>query len=461
MNSRAQAAILLSKVLPGTGPNKSLSEVLSNADLIEDESFIREMCFGTLRWRSRLQAIANQLLRKSFRPKDSDVNWLLLLGLYQLLYLRTPDHAAIGETVEAAKQFNKKWACAVINGVLRSFQRNKEDIISALPTDADIQTAHPKWLSTKIQYAWPQHWQAILDQNNQQAPMSLRINSQYTDRDDYLELLSQLDPPSQLEPSLQEAETEPFIATALKHSPVGIQLKQACGVDKLPHFYDGWVSVQDEAAQLATLFLDPQANERILDACAAPGGKSCHILEKCPDIDELVAIDISETRNQRIFENLDRLNLDATVITADIAITSQWWDNKHFDRILLDAPCSATGVIRRHPDIKWLRREKDIQALAILQLELLQICWQTLKVGGELLYSTCSILPDENGRIVKSFLALQKDAEAIPLLSSGNLTSFSDDESSVVGLGLQLFPTKNGHDGFFYAKFRKLISESP
>ncbi|MBL4866043.1 MAG: 16S rRNA (cytosine(967)-C(5))-methyltransferase RsmB [Pseudomonadales bacterium] len=452
MNSRTQAALCLNKVLPGAGPNRSLSEVLSKADLSEDEAFIREMCFGVLRWRNRLQAIVNQLLRKPFKPKDSDINWLLLLGLYQLLYLRTPDHAAIGETVEAAKQLKKKWACAVLNGVLRGFQRNKQELLAALSQDINIQTAHPKWLTDKIKQAWPNHWQGILEQNNQQAPMSLRVNTRRTNREHYLRLLSNDD--------------NCIAAKPLAHSPEGIQLEQACVVDKLPHFSDGWVSVQDEAAQLATLFLAPQANDRILDACAAPGGKTCHILEKCPDLKELVAVDISEVRNRRVTENLNRLQLEATVLSADIAAPELWQDDETFDRILLDAPCSATGVIRRHPDIKWLRREKDIAVLVKQQLELLLICWQKLKIGGELLYCTCSILPDENEMVVTSFLALQADAQPMALYGEkelslfSNESAFSDEESCAVGMGLQLFPTHNGHDGFFYAKFKKRLDNN-
>ena len=427
--------------------------MLNQTTISDDEPFVREMCFGALRWRNRLQAIANQLLRKPFRPKDSDINWLLLLGLYQLLYLRTPDHAAIGETVEAARQLKKKWACAVLNGVLRGFQRNKDEILAALPEGANIQSAHPKWLTTRIKEAWPEHWQGILEQNNQQAPMSLRVNIQKTNREDYLQLLAE-DP-------------TPIDATPLALSPMGIQLTQACSVEKLPHFSEGWVSVQDEAAQLATLFLNPQANDRVLDACAAPGGKTCHILETCPELQEMVAIDISEARNRRVTENLNRLQLEATVISANIADTNKWWDSEPFDRILLDAPCSATGVIRRHPDIKWLRRESDIAVLAKQQLELLETCWQTLKVGGELLYSTCSILPDENQKIVTSFLAQQKDAESIMLYEDTTLgkdkaladlwrqNTISKEHACIEGMTLQLFPTQAGHDGFFYAKFKK------
>lgn len=442
MNSRTHAALLLNQVLPANGPNKSLSEVLSNANLSQDGSFVREMCFGTLRWRTRLQAIADQLLLKSFKPKDNDINWLVLLGLYQLLYLRTPDHAAIGETVEAAKQLKKKWACGVINGVLRGFQRNKNDLLTALPPSIHIQTAHPKWLSDKIEKAWPTHWQQILAQNNQQAPMSLRTNKRKTSRKHYLDLLTQEEPILQAKP--------------LQYSNVGLQLEHACDVDALPHFRDGWISVQDEAAQLATQFLAPQANERILDACAAPGGKTCHILETCPDIKELVAIDISESRNRRVTENLNRLNLDATVLSADIAALDQWWDKQLFDRILLDVPCSATGVIRRHPDIKWLRKESDIAILAKRQLELLQICWQTLKIGGELLYCTCSVLPEENEMIINAFLTQQSGAQAMMLAEGKELSLFSNEESITNGLGLQLFPCQDGHDGFFYAKLIKL-----
>jgi 16S rRNA (cytosine967-C5)-methyltransferase len=283
----------------------------------------------------------------------------------------------------------------------------------------------------KLRHNWPHDWQAILETNNTQAPMTLRVNARRFNRDAYLDLLC--------EAGIQ--------AQATRFSPHGIQLAAPVPVDRLPYFADGAVSVQDEAAQLCTTLLDLAPGQRVLDACAAPGGKTCAILEACESLSEVVAIDESADRLPRIEENLTRLDLNATVQQADAANTDQWWDGQFFDRILLDVPCSATGVIRRHPDIKLLRRESDIVPLATIQLGLLNALWQTLKPGGRLVYATCSVFPQENHRIILRFLKQTDDA----VLLEPDLLWGRDTDA-----GRQLLPVPQGHDGFFYAVLEKL-----
>ncbi len=396
-----------------------------------DRALLQELLYGTLRWQLRLEAILTPLLKKPMRAKDADVQSLMLIGLYQLLYMRTPDHAAVGATVSATKGLKKPWAKGLCNAVLRNFQRQSDELIELADEDDGHRVSHPAWLLTEIKQAYPDDWQAIVQANNQYPPMMLRVNRRHQNRDEYLA-------------KLQAVGIE---ATAFEHGDEGVLLSKPQDVSRLPGFDQGHVSVQDGAAQLAVPLLQLEAGHNVLDACAAPGGKTAHALEIMPDLASMTAIDEAEDRVERLEQTLTRLNLQAKVITADASEPDQWWDGKPFDRILLDAPCSATGVIRRHPDIKALRRASDIDVLVALQASILQALWPLLAQGGVLLYVTCSVLPRENQHQVQRFLESQDDAQEIKLAVDWGLER---------AVGRQILPGDSGMDGFYYACLRKL-----
>jgi 16S rRNA (cytosine967-C5)-methyltransferase len=368
---------------------------------------------------------------KPLKGKQRVGHFLILVGIYQVKHTRIPDHAAVSETVAATKPLKCDFLRGLINGVLRNVQRNlaKDDaaeIAAKLPDP--IKYSHPSWFIKKVQNAYPDQWQEILNANLERPPMWLRVNQRHHNVTEYLALLEQAEIPVALVDDKSSA----------------IKLVAAVDVNKLPGFIDGWISVQDGAAQQAAILLDTQAGDFVLDCCAAPGGKTCHILELTPDLAKMTAIDIEESRLLRVKENLSRLNLSAEVITADAA-SQEWWDGQLFDRILLDAPCSATGVIRRHPDIKWLRKAEDIEKLAILQQQILKNIWSLLKPGGTLLYATCSILPEENIQQIEEFLSENNNAK---------LVSITNEKTDI---GWQILPNEQSMDGFYYAKLEKTI----
>lgn len=423
---RAAAARCLQAIANG----QSLSRELPKAEQKvkhEQRPLLRELCYGSLRQFWRLEALAGQCLSKPFKTKDEDLLMLLCLGIYQLEYMRIPAHAAINTTVNACKSLRKDWAKGLTNAVLRRYQRERDSLLADL-TAAEA-CAHPDWLFDAIHEAWPEQAESILDANNQHPPLCLRNNARQQSREQYLAMLAGAG----------------IDALACDVAANGIRLRQAVDVKVLPGFADGCVSVQDESAQLCAEILQPGAGMRVLDACAAPGGKSCHLLETQPEL-ALTCIDIDETRLERVRENLARLQLAAELITGDAATPDQWWTGEAFDQILLDAPCSATGVIRRNPDIKLHRRASDIPALANTQLGLLKALWPTLKSGGQLLYATCSILPAENEGVVERFLAEQGDAQHQALAGDWGVER---------QLGRQLFPVNDKHDGFYYALLSK------
>jgi 16S rRNA (cytosine967-C5)-methyltransferase len=395
-----------------------------------DKSLLQELCFGCVRWQPRLQILAAALMDKPLKPKDADIQALLLLGLYQLIFMRVPDHAAINSCVEASKRLKKPWASRLLNGVLRNFQRRRAALEQDLATDALYQYSHPLWLLEALSQAWPEHWQAILGANNEHPPMTLRVNQRVLSRDDYAG-------------KLKAAGVE---ATATPHSPVGLTLTKPADPLQLPGYSAGEFSVQDEAAQLAAVLLDLAPGQRVLDACCAPGGKTCHILEQEPELASVTALDVEAERLKTVQENLTRLSLDANLVAADAADPASWWDGEPFDRILLDAPCSATGVIRRHPDIKLLRRPSDIAKLAALQLQLLEAAWTCLKPGGRLVYATCSVMPQENEQVIAQFVNKVDDVEYLPIDQAWGVAR---------PYGRQLFPQPGGHDGFYYACLHK------
>jgi 16S rRNA (cytosine967-C5)-methyltransferase len=369
----------------------------------------------------------NRLIDKPL--KNDEVKALILTGLYQLGYMRVKAHAAVSETVQAAK--NTPWAKSLINAVLRNYLRRKDELELSVKTAETATYSHPEWLIRRLQNDWPDCFEKILSENNRQAPMILRVNQKKTTREKYLHLLA--------EQSIQ--------AQGFAYNQTGICLDNPIAIERLPKFTEGWISVQDGAAQLAAELLDVQAGQRILDVCAAPGGKTAHILELQPNLAELVAVDIDETRMLRVKDNLDRLGLPAALQVADAARPGQWWDGKPFDRILLDAPCTATGVIRRHPDIKILRQPEDIAKVAAQQKAILSAIWPLLARNGVLLYATCSVLKQENEAQIQMFLNEHTDAQEWAFEPAG----WGIAEQN----GRQILPGDSDMDGFYYARIVK------
>ncbi|MDN6855317.1 16S rRNA (cytosine(967)-C(5))-methyltransferase RsmB [Pseudomonas sp. CAN2814] len=433
-NPRLAAARALAAVLAGRASlGSSLPTQLENVEP-RDRGLVQELAFGSARWQPRLSTLAARLLQKPFKAGDRDVEALLLVGLYQLLYTRIPPHAAIGETVGCADKLKKPWAKGLLNAVLRRAQRESEALLAEVDKDPAARLAHPRWLQKALKNYWPEQYEAICAANNAHPPMTLRVNRRHGSRDTYLEELNRVG----------------FEASACEFSRDGINLVQPCDVRELPGFAEGRVSVQDEAAQLAADLLELAPNQRVLDACCAPGGKTCHLMEAEPALAGVVAVDLEESRLVRVRENLARLQLSAELFAADARDTGKWWDGQAFQRILLDAPCSATGVIRRHPDIKLTRTAEDIEALAQLQGELLDALWATLEVGGVMVYATCSVMPQENSEQIAAFLARTPGARELDLPGPWGIKQPH---------GRQLLPQDGGHDGFYYAKLIKISAK--
>ncbi len=423
-NERLQALQILTRVLQDKTPLLHLMHGTT-----ELSPLARELCFGVCRHYYRLQALADCLMTK--RPKQIDIWICLLMGLYQLHYLRIPDYAVVKETVGLLTPIKKPWAKGLVNAVLRSYCREQESLLIRLEKDTAFTYGHPDWLVKRIKQAWPAHWQSILQENDLHPPMTLRVNDQHTSAPRYIT-------------RLKDAAIE---ACLCEHAPQGITLAKPCDVYDLPGFSEGHVSVQDTAAQLATTLLELKPALRLLDACCAPGGKTCHILESQPDLSACIALDIEKSRLERVQDNLNRLKLHATLVQGDASQPSTWWDGVMFDRILLDAPCSATGVIRRHPDIKLLRTADEIREITTLQQNLLQALWPLLSPGGIMVYATCSIMPEENEQQIARFVATQNDCEFLSReYSWGHST----------GHGWQILPGENGMDGFFYSVLYKM-----
>ncbi len=429
VNLRALAAKCTFSVVD---KGRSLAEELpKHQDKLEgkDKGLLQELCYGVLRYLPELEFATRPFISKPLVGKQRVGHFLILVGLYQIKYTRIPDHAAVSETVAATKPLRCEHLKGVVNGVLRNIQRQTEktnaDIDAKELPDA-IKYNHPSWFIKKLQAAYPEQWQDILSANQQKPPMWLRVNQIHHSVNDYLALLEQ----AQIE------------YCHIDEASGAIELNQAVDVNTLPGFDQGWVSIQDGAAQQAARLVDCQDNDHVLDCCAAPGGKTCHLLELSQSI-TMTAIDIEATRLTRVHENLERLKLTAKVITGDAANPETWWDGQQYDRILLDAPCSATGVIRRHPDIKWLRKADDIEKLADLQQLILRKTWSLLKPGGTLIYATCSILPQENSEQITQFIADIADA---------NLIAIDDKTDSI---GWQILPSEASMDGFYYAKLVK------
>jgi 16S rRNA (cytosine967-C5)-methyltransferase len=403
----------------------------------EDRALLRMLCYGSLRHHWQLREWIDGLLQRPLQRRDSVIYSLLAVGLLQISDTRIPDHAAVSQTVEAARQLRRPKLAGLVNACLRRFQR--ENIAADPPTSEEARWNHPQWLIDQTKRDWPDDWQEVLTANNERAPMWLRVNSAMSTSDEYRKELAAAD----------------IEAEGIEGIPGALRLAKPCPVDTLPGFNEGRVSVQDGAAQLAAEWLlNGQVRTRVLDACAAPGGKSGHLLEKGGVSLELMALDNDASRVVRIAENLARLGRHATIVTADASKPEEWWDGRPFDGILLDAPCSATGVIRRHPDIKLLRRASDVQSLARLQRDLLEALWSVLAPDGRLLYATCSTLTAENDGVVRQFLKMHDDARETDVLPNNNIRDLMRRKAC----GYQILPGTAQLDGFYYACLEKKAS---
>ncbi len=431
--ARALAASIIDAVSDGQSLTECLETFLPRLKTAKDKAFVQAICYGVCRFYFRLDVLLSYLLEKPMKAKDSDLHALLLVGLYQLMAMRVPDYAAVTETVNATDDLNKAWGRGLVNAVLRRYLRDKEKLETQLDEEVESQYSHPLWWITSMQQAWPDDWEKILIANNSHPPFSLRVNARKKSRDEYLKTLSSLNEVIDIIPEL----------------PSGLTISPALPVEELPGFMQGQVSVQDGAAQLAATWLALAPGMRVLDACGAPGGKLAHILEIEPALDKVIVVEKDLKRIESIKENLTRLELNADIHCADAADVNTWWDGKPFDRILLDAPCSASGVVRRHPDIKLLREQRDIAKLAKEQLHLLSSLWPLLSENGILLYVTCSVFPQENEQVLKAFLAAHSDAQEDKIITS---IGFSRE------IGLQILPGELNMDGFYYARLKKIPS---
>jgi 16S rRNA (cytosine967-C5)-methyltransferase len=434
--SRATAAIIVDQVLShGRSLEQALPQNLrANLDP-RDASFIKALVYGALRGHPLHQQLIHGLLSKPLKQKDAVLEALLSVSLFQLLESERPDFAVVSAAVDATAVLKRPHARGLVNAVLRNFLRQRDSLLAAAATDESVRYRLPVWLLHRLQAAYPQDWSVAAEASTRQAPMWLRVNKVRTAVADYQQRLAAAGHPTEQAPACS--------ATALK-------LLVPAPVDQLPGFADGDCSVQDIAAQLAAQILAPKHGEHVLDACAAPGGKSCHLAELTANSATLIALDSSAERVERILENAERLNANIMPLVGDATTPDVWWDGDLFDRILIDAPCSATGVIRRHPDIAYLRRDTDIETLTTLQATILDRLWPLLKPGGQLLYATCSILPAENGELIAAFLKREATAECLPINLLENLAT------PLASPGSQLLPGNPlDSDGFYYALLQK------
>ncbi len=470
MDARSVATQILTDVI---GHKRSLSDCLDiQLDSLNDgrdRALAQALCYGVLRWLPRLQTLLRCLLRKPLNAQDCDIQVLLLIGLYQHLYLRIPPHAATAATVEVTRRLKKPWATPLVNAILRNFQRQRNVLLNQVDKQINAKLAHPPWLLERLQADWPAFWETIVEANNTHPPLTLRVNTRCLSRDAYLDILQEAQiaatPTAYTEVGLiLVAQDEIINPTRANSSQEGeltedgklakklletntppFNREKKNSIFNLPGFTQGWISVQDGAAQLAASLLDVPAGARVLDACAAPGGKTAHLLEHY-EIDTLLALDNKPERVQKLANTLQRLHLSAQVRCADVSQPDTWWDGQAFDRILLDVPCSGSGIIRRHPDIKYLRKPSDIKTLAAQQKRLLETLWPLLKPGGQLLYVTCSVFAEENHLQIKNFLADNKDAqEEILAVNWGH----------ALPNGRQILPGEDNLDGFYYACLSK------
>jgi len=444
------ASIVVQQVLAnGRNLNQVLEESLRSNKVWTpaQRAALQDLSYGTLRFYGQLLAVLNMLLHKPLQ--DERVRFLMLVALYQLQYGKSAQHAVVDHAVSAAQSLNPR-VSGLVNAILRNFLRNQAILIEQAAQQTEGRYSYPQWWIDMLQAQYGEQTSAILEAGNRHPPMTLRVNQRRSSTLDYLGLLEQ----------------HQMSAKAIE--PDALQLDKPVPVDKLPGFFDGMVSVQDAGAQYAANLLDVRDGMRVLDACAAPGGKTAHILELAAV--ELLALDKDEKRLQRVAENLQRLGLTAQLVAGDAADPDSWWDGKTFQRILADVPCSASGVVRRHPDIKWLRRRADIAGFAAKQLDILRSLWRLLEQDGKLLYATCSVFQQENEQVITAFLAQQQDALRLPVVLADEFSmeplAIRPGEQAALAKLLavsghppdknegQLLPNDQ-HDGFFYALLQK------
>ena len=426
-DARALAAQALARVVAGESLRTVSATFSTQLQDARDRALLSSLLYEGTRWWLRYAAAVAALLEQPLRGREAAVHALLVLGLVQLEVLQLPEYAAVAATVEAARALRRPKFAGLVNALLRRWLRERVTRNAALDADAQTRSAHPRWLIGALATDWPQQRDAILAANNTQAPLWLRVNRRRNTREE-------------LAARLRGSGVE---TTLPAHLPDALLLARSADVSTLPGYAEGAFSVQDGAAQQAAALLDPRDGQRVLDACAAPGGKSAHILE-IADVD-LLALDRDAARLPRLRENLARLGLAAEVRSGDAAEPPAWWDGRPFDRILLDAPCSATGIIRRQPDVKLHRRAADISVLAAAQARLLDALWPLLKPAGRLVYATCSVLADENGRQLEAFVRRAPGARPVPPRLGWNPAV----------TGEQNLPGERGMDGFFYAIVEK------
>lgn len=404
------AAQTLDTVLSGRNLTDTLAALWRQEPALTgpQRAAIMDICYGSLRHYGWLRGALDSLLSKPLA--DPFIDRLLIISLYQLLYSQTAAYAVVDHAVHVATAHDDGRLKALVNAILRNFQRRRAELTATLKRESVAFWNHPDWWIGVVQQTWPRDWKQILTVANQHPPMTLRVNVRRTTPEAYLATLTAADMPATL------------------HTSGAITLTKPVPVDKLPGFTEGMVSVQDAGAQLAASWLEVKDGMRVLDACAAPGGKTGHLLE-IADLD-LTAVDVDTARLARVSSNLARLGLSAQTVAGDAARPATWWDGKPFDRVLADVPCSASGVVRRHPDIKWTRRPTDAQTFARQQIGFLDALWALVVPGGKMLYATCSIFPAENRRQIDNFLTRHVNA------------SLERD--------IQLLPSEE-HDGFYYA----------
>ncbi|NKC12235.1 MAG: 16S rRNA (cytosine(967)-C(5))-methyltransferase RsmB [Gammaproteobacteria bacterium] len=437
---RAACAALVDVLLDGQRLDTALTRHQTGLPCPRDRTLCRALTTGAVRWRERLAAITAHLLHKPL--KDKAVQVPIIIGLYQMLYMRVPDHAAISTSVELTAQIGVKSARGLVNGLLRRFQRERVAVLAAVDAEPTAVWSHPRWLIESLHQSYPERWQDILTANNTQAPLTLRANRRRTNRASLADALARL--AIDATPS-DYAEHGLHLSFPPHYSPSSHPPPSSHHPGALPGFEAGHFSVQDAASQLVVQTIEPRSTGRVLDACAAPGGKTTALLEAFDNL-HITAVELAPERSQQLQDNLRRLRLRAEVIEADVCDLGAWWDRRPFDHILLDVPCSATGIIRRHPDIKLRRKREDVERFAAQQLTLLQSCWPLLAKGGTLVYATCSVLPAENSEVIRQFLASRVDAGELPLEVPWGTAALH---------GRQIFPGEAEMDGFYYARLTK------
>ncbi len=431
-NVRAEAARTIARVMAGRSLDDALAVSRAQIESPKDQALLQAIAYGVLRDHSALGELVDAMMQKPLQ-NEPELQSLLLVGLFQLRSMRIAAHAAVAETVDAAGMLGHERLRGLVNALLRRYTREQDTLEKGISRKPVILHSHPEWLVSAINKDWPKHWVSVLANGNVHAPMTLRVNRRRGTRDEYLATLA----------------AAGIKASAVPEAADAVVLEEPMAVEALPGFLAGEVSVQDASAQLAVDLLDVQPGQRVLDACAAPGGKTAHLLERC-DV-EVLALDSEPRRLPRVQDNLDRLGLAAELKAADAGLPGTWWDHRPFDRILIDAPCSGTGVIRRHPDIKWLRREEDITRMSHAQSRLLDNLWPLLAPGGVMLYAVCSVLMAEGEDVMRRFLTTHLDAKRSPIEAEWG---------EPLKIGRRIAPG-GWFDGFYYARLIKAELRAP